>query len=366
LNSNYPSEEEEKMDHQRFEEKWGAEVELSTTKREVLFLIESIETLRSAAQKSKTAVKCFYSTSRIIVNEQEEIQDPVEYKRLKKVAEQAEHNLAEAENKRLSLEGKVRELEQKLAGFAFNVSQKEIALLQSTKNTLADKIGTIKEVLSQKEEERATVFGEDATHLPDLITRKEALLAEEALGKKITPGSIEAIDQQLISLEEKYAESSAEDIKLAHVISGLNTELSNLEEEFLFLNKQYSEAFFSFLRLEAEKIGRQYAKHAKGLTESYLKITAIERVMTAHGSVATFIGAGSGSLDIPGLNLPKCQGEKRFGERDYIFQSKTTSPQQEVEKLKQSMLEKGIEPPETKLSPIGSLSTEKLLQVGIT
>ena len=346
------------MKHQEFKEKWGAETELSTTKKEIICLIESIENLRSAVQESKTAVKCFYSTNTIIVNKQEKIQDPEAYKRLQKVAEKAEQNLAEASIKKMSLERKVNELEEKLAGFTFNVSQKEIALLQSTKNTLADKIGTIKEVLSQKEEERATVFGENVTPLSDLITEKEALLAVEALGKPITPGSIEAIDQQLISLEKKYAESSAKDIKLAHVISGLNTELSNLEEEFSFLNKQYSEAFFSFLKLEAEKIGRQYAKHAKGLTESYLKVTAIEKVMTAHGSAATFIG---NNLNIPGLNLPKCQGEKRFGERDYIFQSETTSPQQEIEKFKQSLLEKGIDPPETNASSVGPLSTEKLL-----
>jgi chromosome segregation ATPase len=161
----------------------------------------------------------------------------------------------------------------------------EIILFKKRLSDAVQKIESLREQIALQEEiietTRSGLPSLDGLHL-----KREDLLAEIATGNA-TENQLAELDSLIASEKKKISESLKDaDATIEHArqtISGLKRMLAVAEEELATLELRDKTIVSRFLRIEAEKAGSEYARHAGELVAKFRQLIALGRIMTNKG-----------------------------------------------------------------------------------
>lgn len=180
--------------------------------------------------------------------------------------------------------------------------------------------------------------------LDELRRRREDLLADVATGLA-TPDEIRRFDEQAASEIDHHARAKAQagsvSAQCEQAIAGLSRRLSEARVRREALCNKTGNLLREFLLGQAETAAAEYVKACRVVRDSYLRVSAIDRILARHGLLKN----GNGLLGVaPAIMLPvfELSACKGHGYRNYpgIFSDATAYIDGAFEKaLRDAMVE---------------------------
>lgn len=166
-------------------------------------------------------------------------------------------------------------------------------------------------LIEQRRGERVAVMG-NIPPVDGLKRRREDLLADVAVGAATTE-DVRLFDEraadELRRCEEAKRSAEAQARECDQALAGLGRRLDDVREELAVLCSQTDALLQSFLLSEAEAAGAEYVKAAQVVSGMYLRIVAIDRILSQQrlGTQGIGILGASPSITIPALALNACE-----------------------------------------------------------
>lgn len=328
------------MNMSLIEEKMELENEIKKAQME-LSELGIISDLRETAGRARTEhnlilERAKYFDGIFIVNKNEEIE------KLSKEADEAEKSAADAENKQQELKATIAELNGRLDNIQVTVLLGDVVAIQSRKTELEGLIKKLKETLQAEEQKNNLLVIDDSHPLSVLTVKKEAMLADIALGKKNDTKSMESLCEEIANEEKKHSDLLALAIDTRLGINGLETKLAELEQELIQVEKYHSEMVMAFLGQEMVLSAQEYANLAMKLSTVFVKIATLESILDGYGSHIKALTGPATKFNIPELKLTVGQSVGAMKKTGCFFSYSAIDEQKELQVVLKNYAEKGI------------------------
>lgn len=328
------------MDTQQIEQKWELEKQSVALYLEIRKL-PRLDELKGHAAGARNRVTEFIKK---ISPKQPSGYEVVELKDLKNIAEELTDQVEKVGEKKEELTKKLAKVDSELANIPKLASGDDLLKIQSKKNELSVEIESIKATINRLEVDlkRETNPGHP---LLKLTSKKEALLADVALGKEVDDKLLKNIEDQISEEENKHSDQVDSSIETAHTVSGLRSKLNKLEKEFHIVEKLFLDVFRMFLLSELETEGHEYAALSKQISTSFMKIVSTIALLKELGGSAGGATFGWIKFEIPSFKLAACQKKGSGGHRAYMFDYDHADKKQAIKEVKNELAEQGYELP---------------------
>ncbi|SHI15836.1 hypothetical protein [Desulfofustis glycolicus] len=179
--------------------------------------------------------------------------------------------------------------------------------MQKRKDTLTAELAKIEGVIEQESVTIEAFVDDDDSMLKELTRRKEALLADRALGKQIDQQEIKSVCGQIASEEELSAGRLTIASEARHLINGLMSKKNELEKELATITDHHREALKVFLSQELNKAGDDYFRMASDLFRTFAKVVTIDRFLRDYGykNGTSVLPSSVPNFYLPDLNLER-------------------------------------------------------------
>lgn len=326
------------MEMRIIDEKFGLKFALSQAQKEIIEL-RNVGDLQKSAQMKRTEHKLLVDRANspfgaLIPNINEDIE------KMDREATEAEKTAADAFDKREKLKEKIADLESKLKTTQINVDVADIVEVQKRKSEIDGLILKIRKTIEAEELKIGCVEIDDTHPLRLLIAQRESILANIALGEKVSERIIESLADKIANEEKLYSDLVASATNIRHGINGLKAKLAELEQELSRVDRYHTEMVMAFLGQEIHIFGKEYSSLALKLSEVFVKIAALESILKGHGSPLKALPV---KFSIPALNFPQSQpvGEAEKT-ADYLFRYTDIDMRKELQAILKTYEGKGI------------------------
>lgn len=152
--------------------------------------------------------------------------------------------------------------------------------------------------------------GNYSSDLPELLEKRRILLADAAIGKGDEKALV-ALDSSIEASRKamkEHKESASPVVSVAtETIAGLELKLKEAQGQLAELLSSKTVLIATLLQAEAEQIGEEYARHAKGLAIQHRRLLAFDTLLKQAGRGGIRSNYGSG-LEIALFNLESHKG----------------------------------------------------------
>lgn len=232
-----------------------------------------------------------------------------DYNTFKEAVERADTALKDLKEKKAKIEEQVDSLEEQLAELDQKITVKDILPIQDTVADLLNKIASIESLIAE-EEGRFTAGGQGVIgRLGKLTKEKEDLLAAIACGESTDQKRLGELSLEIASEKEKRDKFDNDLSASLDKRAGLKRRLGQLQDEIAIAKLNHLDGLGLFLDQEAEKAGREYAKAASVLAETFAKIIALSRLLEKCGSSKEVFGSHTRRFQIPSFLLEACMSQ---------------------------------------------------------
>lgn len=222
-------------------------------------------------------------------------------------AQEATEKATAAESGKNSLQARILLLEKELTEFRLSATPDDVIEVQSKKSEIENLIKKLRQTIQREEANDYGLTITDTHPLSVLTAKKEALLADGAMGKEVDTKALSAIEKKLAHEEKLHSSQVDLAIKGSHVINGLKSKLAEYEQELLQVEKYHSELLTQLMLHRLEEYGQEYALFATDLSNVYTKIVALNSILKGYGISNRALSYPAGHFTIPELLLPPCQ-----------------------------------------------------------
>lgn len=322
------------------DEKFGLKIALDQAQKELL-KFDNIGELQRIAQRKRTDHRLAVERSKhpngiFIPNIQEEVKEN------EQEAEEAEKIAADALEKREKLKEKIADLESKLKSMQINVDVADIVEVQKRRADIDGLIRKIRKTIETEELKIGCVEVDDTHPLRLLIAQREAVLADIALGNKVSDKIIESLSDKIANEEKLHSDLVASATNIRHGINGLKAKLAELEQELIRMDRYHTEMVMAFLGQEMHVFEKEYSALALKLSEVFVKIAVLESILEEHGSPLNALPGSAYKFSIPALNFPQSQSAGETERTGYLFRFTGIDMRKELQAIVKTYEGKGI------------------------
>lgn len=251
-----------------------------------------------------------------------------------------------AQNKAQAIERALEDVRAELAALDQPLGIEPVLALQNAIEEAEAGLARIDEhIADQQGLISAAAPGEDP--VAPLVAKKEALLAEAALGAK-NADERKRLDDELAIASKQYSKDRAERDKVVkeaeHVIAGLQRMRAGTEADLTRLQGLHPSLLDGFLMGEAETTAAEYVELADALVAKYARLLALSAMVDLVGKRrrSALLTPASHQLLLPAFELKACAEARHKNHPGIIFRaSPPTSDLKAVEAEERARL-KGL------------------------
>ena len=324
------------MEKTIIDEKLRLEAELEVVRNELRNFVDNTSELQLIAERKRTDHRLLVDKAKdpfviFRFNKDEEVE------LLDRDASEAEKIAADAKNKRQSLRERIADLEGRLKSIQIKADVKEIIEYQSRKSEIDGLIQKIRGTIEKEQQKIELAEDGDNDLLSALTAKKEALLADAALGEKVSKKALESLTAQIADEEKRLSDLAASTIDIRRGINGLKAKLAELEQELVQVDKYHKELLIAFLGQEVHGAVQEYSSLAFRLSEAFVKVATLESILNGYGSPMKALSGDAYRFSIPALGFPHSQSVGKT-----LFSFVGTDKQKELQAVLKKYAEDGI------------------------
>lgn len=222
--------------------------------------------------------------------------------------------ITKLEKRQLGIAEDKQSLEQLIAEADAGADVDEVIAHQNALAAARDEVERLQALISEQEESLDSLTLDADERLDALQERREEVLADIALGED-NQDELKSLDKEIESIIGDTDGSQREALEkyrhASQTVSGLKVRLQRQEEKLAELEAMSEGVIEQFLLDQGNKLASGFAKHAKQLIESFVRLKAIDELLMEKGGrnamtyvpgdwYRTFIPAiGSAGADAP-------------------------------------------------------------------
>lgn len=285
--------------------KFELQAEIEKAQEELLSLPD-VEELQREAQHKRGVHRVTVERSKLPFGKFE-LNIGEEVKSTGQEAEAAEAVAAEAADVEQKIRKKIDELKGRLEGLQIQAGLKDVVAVQSRMAGIQNLVERIKQTIEKSEQKLAGLDADSHQPMTVLMAQRDAMLADVALGKKVSGKDMLSISEKIAGEEKILADRAALAANIQNEINGLKAKQAELEQELRQADKYHSEMVVAFLGQEMELLAQDYADLARKLFDVFMTIAAMDSIVEGYGSSVKSIPGAAYRFTIPALNFPSCQ-----------------------------------------------------------
>ncbi len=226
------------------------------------------------------------------------------------------------------------------------VTTEDLHEIQSRICSVEESIEIIRLAL-KKEESGHVTFVPDPDHpLTILTNKKEALLADIALGVEVSEEDLRSINEAILEEEKIVSSLIDSSVEKSHTISGLKARLAHFQNELSQARRQHLEFFNIFMQQELEAACERYVTLADGIASQFMRIRSIDSILERCGLPRQLYSNGGKELMIPLLNVTICRHHRCFGDGKYHFREDYADDKSALQQANDKLKSAGIDVPQ--------------------